>query len=175
VNGFTSAPTHIGKESGARQPLSLVSFVTARTFGESRSTTWASLGAPYPGPVPPPPPLVLAAALAGVEGVLLIGYGVLEAANLHSDRAAMAVTTSLFFAILGGFLVVSAWLVLHGRSWARSPIIVAQVMFLGLAYNFLGGSTTWVSIGLGVAAFVVLGGLLHPASIHALTGDEDES
>jgi hypothetical protein len=61
-----------------------------------------------------------------------------------------------------------AWLVLRGRAWARGPIVVAQVMFLGLAWSFLGGSTTWVSVGLAVAAVVVLAGLLHPASIDAL-------
>ena len=121
-----------------------------------------------------PPPLVVAAALAAVEGLLLVGYGVLEAANVHWDRAAMGVTTSLFFALLGGLLAGCAWLVVRGRSWARSPIIVAQVMFLGLAYNFLGGSTTWISIGLALVAVVVLAGLLHPDSIEALAGDDHD-
>lgn len=121
-----------------------------------------------------PPPLVVAAVLAAAEGLLLVGYGVLEAANVHWDRAAMGVTTSLFFALLGGLLAACAWLVVRGRSWARSPIIVAQVMFLGLAYNFLGGSTTWVSIALALVAVVVLVGLLHPASIEALAGDDHD-
>lgn len=121
---------------------------------------------------PPPPPLVVAATLAAVEGLLLVAYGVLEAAHTHADRAAMGITTSLFFALLGGLLASCAWLVVRGRSWARSPIIVAQVMFLGLAYNFLGGSTTWVSVGLALVAAVVLAGLLHPASIEALGGDD---
>jgi hypothetical protein len=122
----------------------------------------------------PPPPLVVAAALAGVEGLLLVAYGVLEAADVHADRAAMGVTTALFFAILGGLLATCGWLVAHGRAWARSPIIVAQVLFLGLAYNFLGGSTTWIAIALGLVSAVVLLGLLHPASIDALAGDDGE-
>jgi hypothetical protein len=63
--------------------------------------------------------------------------------------------------------------VVRGRAWARSPIVVAQVLFLGIAWNFLGGSTTWVSIALAVVAIVVLVGLLHPASIDALTEDRD--
>jgi hypothetical protein len=42
-------------------------------------------------------------------------------------------------------------------------------MFLGLAWSFRGGSTTWVAIVLAVVAVVVLVGLLHPASIDALT------
>jgi len=62
-----------------------------------------------------------------------------------------------------------AWLVVRGRAWARSPIIVAQVMFLGLAWSFLGGATTWVSVVLALVAVVVLVGLLHPASVDALT------
>jgi multisubunit Na+/H+ antiporter MnhE subunit len=47
--------------------------------------------------------------------------------------------------------------------------VVTQVLALGLAWNFLGGSTTWVSVVLGLVAAVVLGGLLHPASVDALT------
>ncbi len=123
----------------------------------------------------PPPPLVVAAVLAAVEGLVLVAYAVLEVAHLHADRAAMAVTTSLFFAILGGLLALCAWLVVHGRAWARSPLIVAQVIFLGLAYNFLGGSTTWVAVALGLVAAVVLVGLLHPASLEALAGDDPDA
>ena len=122
----------------------------------------------------PPPPLVVAAGLAAVEGLLLVAYAVLEAAHTQADRAAMGITTSLFFAILGGLLAWCSWQVVHGRAWARSPIIVAQVMFLGLAYNFLGGSTTWVAVALGLVAAVVLVGLLHPASIAALAGDDPD-
>jgi hypothetical protein len=116
-----------------------------------------------------PPPLLVAASLAALEGLLLLVYGVLEAANVHAERAAMGITTAAFFAILGGALIGAAWLVVRGRTGARSPIIVAQVMFLGLAWSFLGGATTWVAVGLGIVAIVVLAGLFHPASIDALT------
>jgi hypothetical protein len=124
---------------------------------------------------PQPAPLVVAAGLAAVEGVLVLGFGVLEAASLHADRAAMGVTTSLFFALLGALLVTCAWWVARGRAWARSPIVVAQLMALGLAWNFLGGATTWISVVLAVIGFVVLGGLLHPASVEALGDPRDES
>src|SRR4051812_45688945 len=117
----------------------------------------------------PPPPLVVAAGLVIIEGVLLLGYGVLEAVHIDSARAAMGVTTAAFFVILAAALITCGWLVLHGRAGARSPIVVAQVMFLGLAWSFRGGSTTWVAIGLAVVAGVVLAGLFHPASVDALT------
>jgi hypothetical protein len=116
-----------------------------------------------------PSPLVVAASLVAVEGVLLLAYGVLEAANVHADRVAMGVTTALFFAALGAVLLVCAWMVARGRAWARSPIVVAQVMFLGLAWSFLGGATTWVSVALALVAVIVLVGLLHPSSVDALS------
>jgi hypothetical protein len=119
--------------------------------------------------------LVVAAGVAGVEGFLVLGFGVLEAASLHADRAAMGVTTSVFFALLGALLVTCAWYVARGRAWARSPIVVAQLMALGLAWNFVGGGTTWISVVLAVIGLVVLGGLLHPASVEALGDPRDGS
>jgi hypothetical protein len=120
-----------------------------------------------------PPPLVVAAGLVAVEGLLVLAYGVLEAADVHASRAAMGITSALFFLALGGGLIWFAWLVLQGRAWARSPILVAQVLFLGIAWSFHGGSTTWVAVGLGVVALVVLVGLLHPASLAALDRSRD--
>jgi hypothetical protein len=119
-----------------------------------------------------PPPLVVAASLAALEGLLVLVYGVLEATNVHAERAAMGITTSAFFLILGAALIASAWLVGRGRPGARSPIIVVQVMLVGLAWNFRGGSTTWVAVGLATVAILVLAGLLHPASTAALADDE---
>ncbi len=121
----------------------------------------------------PPAPLVVAASLAAVEGLLVMAYGVLLAADIHADRAAMGVTSALFFVLLGAVLVACAWSVVHVRTWARSPVVVTQVLALGLAWNFLGGSTTWVSVVLAVVAVVVLAGLLHPASVEALTDRRD--
>jgi hypothetical protein len=114
---------------------------------------------------------MVAATLTALEGLLVVVYGALEAANLHADRVAMGLTTAAFFLILGGALIACAWLVGHARSGARSPIIVVQVILLGLAWSFWGGSTTWVAGGLAGLAILVLGGLLHPASTTALTGD----
>ncbi len=123
----------------------------------------------------PPSPLVVAAGLAAVEGLLVLVYGVLLAADVHADRAAMGITTSLFFVLLGGLMVLCAWYLLRGRTWGRSPIVVAQVMALGLAWNFLGGGTTWVSVVLAVVAVLVLVGLLHPASVEALADGRDDT
>jgi hypothetical protein len=120
-----------------------------------------------------PSPLVVAASLAGLEGLLVLAYAVVLAADIHTDRLAMGVTTAAFFGLLAGALITCAWYVVQGRTWARSPIVVTQVLALGLAWNFLGGRTTWISVVLAVVAAVVLVGLLHPASIEALSDQHD--
>ena len=116
-------------------------------------------------------PLVVAASLVAVEGLVLLLLAVLELASLSSQRLTMGVTTTGFFAVYGGALLLLAWSVHRGRSWARSPIVLAQLIQLGLAWSFRGGDTTLVAVALAVVAVIVVAGLLHPASIEALADD----
>ena len=118
-----------------------------------------------------PAPLVVAASVTAIEGVLLLLYSVGELLHLSSERLTMGVTTSVFFAVYGAALVGCAWAVWRLNSWARSPMVGAQLIQLGVAFSFWGGGTTAVAIALGVAAIVVLAGVLHPASIDALTDE----
>ena len=115
-----------------------------------------------------PAALLVAASLTAVEGVVLLGYAVLELASLSSDRAAVAITTTLFFSTYGGLLVFCAWALTQGQSWARSPVVLAQLIQLGVAWSFRGGDTTGVAIALAVVSVVVLAGLFTPASVEAL-------
>ena len=112
-----------------------------------------------------------AASLVVVEGLLLLGYAVLEAANTHSERVAMAVTTALFLAVYGGGLLACGWSLSRGHAWARSPVVLSQLIWLGVAWSFRGGSTTSVAIGMAVVALIVLAGVLHPRSIDALVDE----
>ena len=124
-------------------------------------------------PISPPAPLVVAASLVAVEGVLLVIYGVLEAASLTAGRLTMGITTAAFFLVYGAGLLVCAWALRGLRSWARSPVVLAQLIQLGLAWSFRGGETTYVAVGLALVALVVLVGVLHPASIDALSGERE--
>jgi len=118
-----------------------------------------------------PAPLVVAVSLAVLEGTLLALYGVMELFNVSEDRVTMALTTGLFFLVYGGLLLFCAWSVYRGHSWARSPLVMAQLIQLGVAASFWGHGTTLVSIFLGLIAVLVLVGLLHPASIDALSDE----
>ena len=127
-------------------------------------------GDPDPGlPAPPAPaPLLVAAVLALVEGLGLVGYGVAEVATLDAGRAVMGTTVAVFFLAFGGLLAVCAWGLWRVRPWTRGPVLLAQLIALGLAWNFRSGSTLPVALVLAVVGAAVLAGLLHPRSVEAI-------
>jgi hypothetical protein len=115
--------------------------------------------------------LVVAAALTALEGLVLLVYAVLELASVNADRASVAVTTAVFFAVVGGALLVCASGLARVRSWARSPVVVVELITLLTAWSFVGGETTWVAVILAAVSIAVLFCLLHPRSTAALAAD----
>ncbi|MBJ7358406.1 hypothetical protein [Nocardioides sp.] len=116
--------------------------------------------------------LTVSAALTALEGAALLVYAVLELANVNADRASVAVTSAVFFAITGGGLVLCAAGLARARSWARSPVVVAQLITVLTAWSFVGGETTWVAAVLATVSVAVLVCLLNPRSTAALAADE---
>ncbi len=123
---------------------------------------------PAPARPHPPVPLRLAATLAGLEAVLLIGYGIVLLASLHTERLAMGLTTPLFFLLYGAALGGCAWTLTRLHSWARAPLVLAQLIQLGLAWNSRGGAPLALTLALALVAVLVLVGIFHPASMRAL-------
>jgi hypothetical protein len=113
--------------------------------------------------------------LTFVEGLLIGIFGLAEALDLDSDRLVMGVTTGVFFLAYGVGLMVCAWGMHTLRPWSRGPVLLAQLISLGLAWNFRSGDTLPVAIGLVVLAALVLVGLLHPRSIDALERAADRA
>ena len=119
-----------------------------------------------------PVPLRLAAVLAAAQGLGLVGYAVLELLALTGGRVTMGLTTAAFFAAYGAMLLVAARAVLAGRAWGRGPVVFAQLVWLGIAWSFRGGDTTWVAATLAVMAVVTIAGLVLPASMAALEAED---
>jgi hypothetical protein len=116
----------------------------------------------------------VAAALVAVQAACLVAYGLAQLPSLGSGRATMVVTTALFFLVYGGALGVFAWLLAHLRSWTRAPVVLAQLIWLGVAWNFRGGTTTVVAVVLTVVAVTVLVGVFHPRSLRAVEAADAE-
>jgi hypothetical protein len=115
--------------------------------------------------------------LVGLQSAALFGLAGLEVASMDADRLSVALTSSVFFLLYGAGLAASAVGLIRGRRWARSPIVLTQLISLGVAWSFKGGETTWVAVSLTLVAVAVLGLVLHPDSTEALYGrrrDEDE-
>lgn len=115
-----------------------------------------------------PGPLLISSVLVALEGVGLLLLGGLEVFSTSAGRLTMAITTAVFFVLFGAGLLLSAWALRGLHSWARGPVVFAQLVQLGLAWNLRGGETTYVALGLCVVASVVLVGVLHPASTRAM-------
>ncbi|CAM3473876.1 hypothetical protein NODU109028_18705 [Nocardioides dubius] len=124
-----------------------------------------------PAPVAPRP-LLIAAALTLLEGLFFVGYGVLELVHLSTDRLSMGLTTSAFFLGYGALLGWCARGLRDGGSWARSPVVFAQLLQILVAWSFFGGETKGVAAGIFVVSVAVLIGIMLPSSLKFLA-DED--
>jgi hypothetical protein len=113
-----------------------------------------------------PPPLNVTASLVVLQGVVLVVLGVLEVASVTSDRLSMGVSTAVFFLVYGLALVACAWGLTRREGWTRGPVLITQLIQLGLAWNLR--DEPLVAVALAVTAAVVLAGMLHPATIEAL-------
>ena len=120
-----------------------------------------------------PPPLSVAVSLVMVEVVLFVGYGVALAFNGHPERVALDVTIVAFFVLYGAALGWCAWNLRRLRSWARSPVVLAQVLQILSATSFWGGDTRLVAIVGILVGLVVLAGIFHPDSLAALAAADD--
>jgi hypothetical protein len=119
-----------------------------------------------------PTPLKVAGALVLLEAAALVVLSVAELFNVTSERATMGVSTSLFFVVYAVAIGLCAWRMLLLDSWARSPVVLAQLIQLGVAWSFRGGDTTWVALVLALAAAIALVGIFHPESMQALSPEE---
>jgi hypothetical protein len=110
----------------------------------------------------------VAVSLVGIEGVSLVVYGLLQVPALTAARATMVLTSTLFFVVYGAALGYFGWQLHRLRSWTRAPVVLAQLIQLGVAWSFRGGTTTTLAAGLAVVAVLVMAGVFHPESLRAV-------
>ncbi len=110
----------------------------------------------------------VAAALTVLEGAAFAAYGVALVPALLGGRPEAGSTSLFFFLAYAGFLGVCAWQLWRLRSWARAPVVLAQLIQLLVGSSFWGGSTTPFALVLIGVAITVLVTLLHPRSLAAL-------
>ncbi len=120
-----------------------------------------------------PPPLTAAASLVTVQAVVLLILAVLETANLSDERRSLGLSTTVFFAAYGVVLLAAAWGLYRRAGWSRGPVLITQLIMLGLAWNLR--DQVVVALALAAFALIVLAGMLHPDTIEALDRDAQPS
>ena len=118
-----------------------------------------------------PRPLKLAAALVAAEGLVLIVLGFAEAFTIQGSRLVLGLTTTAFFILYGGGLMLVARGLSRASTWSRGPAVFAQLIQLLVGYSFWGGATKPVAIALALAAVGVLIGIFRKESTEALADD----
>jgi hypothetical protein len=116
--------------------------------------------------------LSVAVSLTFLEAFVLLLEGFSLLPNITGERAAMGITSVAFFLLYGGALAWCAWQLRRLRSWARSPVVLAQLIQVLTGTSFWGGGTTYVAVALIVVGVVVLAGIFHPDSIAALAASD---
>jgi hypothetical protein len=113
----------------------------------------------------------VAVSLAALEAALLILQGLALIPALEGERLVMGSTSVAFFVLYGGFLGYCAWSVYRLHSWARAPLVLAQLIQILVGASFWGGTTTIVAIIAVVVGLLTLAGIFHPASLAALEAE----
>lgn len=103
-----------------------------------------------------------------LEAIVLAVLGIVELVSIHRDRLALGVTTTIFLFVYAAGLVLAGIGIGRARSWARAPVVLSQLIQVGLAWSFHGGATTWLAVCLAVPAVAVLIIAVRPATTAAL-------
>lgn len=111
--------------------------------------------------------LLAAAAIVSIEASTFATLAVLELFSVSSDRAGLGIGATVFLAVVAAGLLWAASRVVIGETWARSPLVFAQLIQLGLAYNFR-GDPVWLAPAIALPAVAVLACLLAPPVNRAL-------
>lgn len=123
--------------------------------------------------------ITAAAALLGLQGLVVAGFGVVLLVRLVTNRpeqvvsAATLAVTVLVLSLLPLVAARGLWL---SRRWSRSPALVVQLMVLPVAWQLVqrDGVLLVVGLAVGATAIAVLGMLLNPAATEALGIDTRE-
>ena len=120
-----------------------------------------------------PPVLLLVCVLVVLEAAAFVGLGFAWAADLVRGRAELPGAT-LFLAVfgvgIGLLLALAARALWRGRRWARSLVMMWQILLVVLSLGWIGtGVSVWGVVVLVVSAVIAVG-LLLPAVVRVTTG-----
>lgn len=111
--------------------------------------------------------LRIAAVLVAVESVFLLVVAVLTL--IGPTNVGVAIGLAVVYVVSAFGLATAGVGLWERRSWGRAPVVLAQLVILGIAWDLHRDSTA-VAIAAALLGAAVLACVLHPASTRALSG-----
>lgn len=117
--------------------------------------------------------LTAASAVVALQALVLLACAVLVLADIDAGLAGLGVSAAIFFLVCAAALGFCAWGLFGQHSWARAPIVLTQLITLGLAWDARHAATA-LAVVLAVLAVGALVCVFHPTSLSALDPDGTE-
>lgn len=115
--------------------------------------------------------LLVAAVIVLAEALTCVVLAVIGLVDLGDDSVGTGIGVSLVLTVYGVFQAWAVWRVIQGEQWARSPLVVTQIIQLIIAFN-LADVPAWIAVLVGASAVVTLACLLAPPVTRALGSDQ---
>lgn len=111
--------------------------------------------------------LLLAVFAAGLETAALLLWGALEFVRIpEAESLTTAIAGGVFFLLCAAGIGWCAFKIWRLESWSRAPLVLVQLIVLGLAWNLR--ENLAVAGGLVLVAAIALVGIFAPPSIAAV-------
>lgn len=110
------------------------------------------------------------------QALVFITLAVLDFAGLVPGRVAVGIGIGVVLLVMGLGLLAAAWGIFRGMHGARGPVVVAQLIGLGIAWSLRTpesntGDNRTVGIAVAVSALIVLACLATGPARRALADD----
>lgn len=114
-----------------------------------------------------------------IQALVFMVLAVLDLANLNAGRVGVGIGIGVMLLLVGVGLALAAVGLVRGAHLARGPVIVAQLIGLGLAWSLRTpdrntGDNRAVAVAIAVSAVVVLACLATGSARRALADDWEE-
>lgn len=117
--------------------------------------------------------LTAAAVVVAIQGLGLVVLGIVGIVDLVPSRLEVGLSVAVFFAAYGVGLLACAWALTRARSWARGPVLITQLIQLGVAWN--ARADVLLAVPLALVAAGAIAAMVHPLTIQALVDDPTSS
>ena len=122
-----------------------------------------------------PRPLLVAVGLLALQAAAFVGYALVVLVQaVRGDRTTLLGAGLLAVLLLawGAGLGLAARGLWEGRRWARSPVVVTELLLLAVGIPLVLGAGRPAGVVLVVVAVVVLGAVLSPSVTRLLVGTD---